>query len=125
MAFCLFNMDSDIMDFDIEIKEKVARALEIEALREHQINALAHVIVSNRDTLVVLSTGSGKSVCFEGLTITNQLVNPESEQNCVLLISPLKFLMRQQEKKLHQLRLTVTCLSRKPKHEDIVNGKFR
>ena len=109
-----------------DIQKYLCDFFKIKELRKHQISALHQIIIGKKDVLIILPTGMGKSLCYEALTVTKQLLNPEdTKQDLVLLISPLKFLMSQQEQKLQQVSLPAIRLSKKPRHEDIVRGKYR
>ena len=64
-----------------DIRQKLCDYFDIECLKPHQIDALEQIIIEKRDTLIVLPTGSGKSLCFKGLTEANRLIHTESAQD--------------------------------------------
>ena len=92
----LFNVISDeryryIFDF-----------LKIPGFRPHQKEIVDH-LMNNRNVLVVMPTGSGKSLCY---WIPGLLKN-----NHTLVISPLKSLMYDQTQKMMSLRINATYVN--------------
>ncbi|MCH2172712.1 RecQ family ATP-dependent DNA helicase [Myxococcota bacterium] len=76
-----------------------ARRLGIDRLRDEQIQVIED-IVSGRDVLMVIPTGSGKSACYQ----VPSMVLPKP----VVVISPLRALLQDQSTKLE--KLGVPCI---------------
>ena len=92
---------------------KVCQFFNIHSLKDHQKSTLEKILIERKDSLIILPTGMGKSLCFEALTVTNNLLSMNSERDIVLLISPLKFLMDLQTSRLNNLGLPAISLGQK------------
>ena len=58
--------------------------------------------------MIILPTGMGKSLCFEALPVTNNLLSAISEIVIVLLISPLNFLIDLQTSRINKMWVVST-----------------
>lgn len=95
----------------------------LESFRPGQVKAVES-IVSGRDTLVVMPTGSGKSLCFQLPAMLGE--------GLTLCISPLIALMKDQVDALEALGLPATCLTshltteeRRERLERVAAGEVR
>ncbi|MEX0594911.1 MAG: RecQ family ATP-dependent DNA helicase, partial [Candidatus Paceibacterota bacterium] len=73
-----------------------------DSLRDGQLEILESVL-SGRDTIAILPTGGGKSLCFQLPALLNQTVT--------LVISPLLALMKDQAHHLVELGIKTICLN--------------
>lgn len=80
-------------------------------LNEHQINALKFVIEKKQDVFVNLPTGFGKSVVFQALPLVYSCLEPDRENNIVIVVSPLVSLMKDQVSLLLSRGISATCLN--------------
>ena len=89
----------------VMVREELERLLQAyfgySSLRPGQLEVIESVLQGN-DTLAVLPTGAGKSLCYQ----LPALVRPGT----VLVISPLIALMEDQVRQLHQRGISATCL---------------
>ena len=92
-------------------KQSICKLFEIPSLKDHQIKTLENTLIEKRDSLIILATGMGKSLCFEALTTANSLLHASSsEQAIVLVISPLKFLIEMQVSRLNNIGIPTVSL---------------
>ncbi len=105
------GVSSSVPKLNSFFPEKVVQDAIGEALRnlgydrptEHQARALFE-FVSGKDVLVLLPTGSGKSVCFVALPLVFDILkrhatNYSGSNSVVLVVSPLTALMKDQVRK--------------------------
>jgi ATP-dependent DNA helicase RecQ len=89
----------------VMVREELERLLQAyfgySSFRPGQLEVIESVLQGN-DTLAVLPTGAGKSLCYQ----LPALVRPGT----VLVISPLIALMEDQVRQLHQRGISATCL---------------
>ncbi len=91
--------------------------------RTLQEESMGHVLLG-RDSLVVLPTGGGKSLCFQAPAL--------AKEGMALVISPLLSLMKDQVDSLlangvpaAKIDSTMTALDRRSTHEDIQHGVIK
>ena len=80
-------------------------------LREEQVNAIRNIVENQKDVLVVLLTGFGKSLIFQLLPFVFDLWL-DIDDSFILVVSPVNVLMRYQIIKLQNLHvptLMVCC----------------
>jgi ATP-dependent DNA helicase RecQ len=82
----------------------------ISSFRSHQ-EAVVESILAGRDTLVVMPTGGGKSLCYQLPAVVSE--------GTALVVSPLIALMKDQVDKLTQLGVSVVALNSAQQFDDI------
>lgn len=88
-----------------------------------QLDAIYHVAVEKRDTLLVLPTGSGKSLVFQALPALLRAMG--HGKALVLLICPLVSLMKTHKKELQdKFNVQAGILTEADDREAILNGEF-
>ena len=80
-------------------------------LNEHQISALKFVIEKKQDVFVNLPTGFGKSVVSQALPLVHPRLEPDRENNIVIVVSPLVSLMKDQVSLLLSRDISATWLN--------------
>jgi len=100
--------------------------LGINSLKQFQIDVLENVVCKKIDNLVCVPTGSGKTVCFQGITtIYETMALNKADKKIVLVISPLKMLMASQKKKFEALKLESVVLGEAGAMKKIQDGTVR
>jgi ATP-dependent DNA helicase RecQ len=79
-------------------------------LKEKQIEILKCIIEEKRDCLGILSTGYGKSICYQLPCFILK--------KTVIVISPLISLMEDQKQKLKKVKIDVCCMNNKLTYEE-------
>lgn len=89
-----------------------------------QQEAIIKSILDGHDTLAVLPTGSGKSLCYQVPALVKDGVT--------LVISPLVSLMKDQVDRLHELQIPAVCINSslqfpqlKRELANVANGKYK
>ena len=91
-------------------------------LKEAQYEALKAIVVDNKDSLVMLPTGYGKSLIYETLPFIFDYLDP-SLAAVIIVISPLNALMQEQVEKLSEI-VNTTVLQANANKEMDVNCKI-
>ena len=78
--------------------------LENVSLRDEQKEAIKNIVVSKRDSLIILPTGFGKSLIFQLLPFVFDSWLGASE-SFILVVSPLNALIRDQTVKLNDMQV--------------------
>ena len=86
---------------DVEIAaNKAAQDLGYAALKPKQLEVVSGVL-RGEDVFAVLPTGYGKSLCFAVLPSVYDQLYPHGKPSIVLVVTPLKAIMKDQVKQLH------------------------
>ena len=113
---------------DAEIQQEICAKWAIPSLKTHQKLALWAVVVAEQDCIVCVPTGGGKSLCFEAITHVGEFVNAGLQNQIVLVISPLVFLMNSQAEKMNNsLRIRAVSLASVSENEmdRLRRGEYR
>ncbi len=86
--------------------------LKIETLKDIQTEVIT-AIISGRDVLSIMATGSGKSCCFQvpSIYLHMQATSAQTKPSVTLVISPLISLMKDQVSGLNELGVPATYLN--------------
>ena len=99
----------------MSVVERVLRErFGLESLRPLQSEVIANLL-EGRDALVVLPTGSGKSLCFQLPAVLDEAVGAFPDRGVTLVLSPLIALMEDQ----------VSALRRRGLRAEFVNSTIR
>ncbi len=80
-------------------------------------------VLNERDIFISTKTGSGKSLCYQGLLEIWQEL--QSDKNMVLVVSPLLAIMHEQCKYLQSLGYSAVCLGSKEVERDkLLSGQY-
>jgi len=94
------------------IREKLKQVFDYDQFREEQ-EAIIKNVLDGKNTLVIISTGGGKSLCYQ--------IPALMQAGVAIVISPLIALMKNQVDQLHALGVNAACLnstlSKKAIHE--------
>ena len=71
-------------DLDSKVTDNLAKFFNITELKTHQCNVIHQMLVKQRDCLVVLPTGEGKSLNFEALTVAYRELFSDGNKDIVL-----------------------------------------
>ena len=90
------------------------------SLKKEQYEVIYQLVDKGKDVLAVLKTGHGKSICFQ----LPHLIT----KKCVIVISPLLSLMKDQETILTELGIPVLCLNsqckdKKKAKQEVIDGE--
>ena len=92
-------------------------------LKSFQKDVIRCVLIDKQDIFVSCKTGSGKSLCFQGLTKVCEYMG--NDNPVVLVISPLVSLMEQQVNKLRQVEIRATFIGKdSEENAKIRRGEF-
>ena len=65
-----------------DVEEKICELWPIKRLKSYQRDVLELILYDRRDVLVCMPTGSGKSLCFEALTVAAPFFQTEFNSTC-------------------------------------------
>ena len=65
-----------------DVEEKICELWPIKRLKSYQRDVLKLILYDRRDVLVCMPTGSGKSLCFEALTVAAPFFQTEFNSTC-------------------------------------------
>ncbi len=86
------------------IKQIICNKLGIPELKIYQEAALFHICMERKDVIISAPTGSGKSVCFQAISPIRESACTQNQLNSfVLVVSPLRILMKKQADALNKL----------------------
>ena len=114
-------------EYSDDIFTSTAAKFGYDDLKTFQKSVIRSVLFSKTDAFVSCKTGSGKSMCFQGITTVCESAGLYGHgQAIVLVISPLISLMETQVKRLRELGISATYIGRDV-HENkkILGGEFR
>ncbi|XP_078355691.1 bifunctional 3'-5' exonuclease/ATP-dependent helicase WRN-like [Oculina patagonica] len=106
---------------------KVCEVFGFNKLNEHQIDALNYVVKEKKDIFVNLPTGYGKSIVFQALPVLYASLEANSENNIVIVVSPLVSLMKDQVSLLSSLGISAISLNSdtlETERGNIENGRY-
>ena len=88
-------MSADLTDSDRRLEDALRRVWGFSGFRPLQREAM-HAILESRDSVVVLPTGGGKSLCFQAPAVVTGGASDASRDGVALVVSPLISLMKDQ-----------------------------
>jgi ATP-dependent DNA helicase RecQ len=113
------------------LRSTLRRVWGFSAFRPLQREAM-HAVLSSRDSLVVLPTGGGKSLCFQAPAVVDLNEGSNQPANVALVVSPLISLMKDQVDGLRAdgieaayLNSTLSSHERSAVLEGVRRGRFR
>src|SRR5438093_8072401 len=86
---------TNTLDADRLLEDALRRVWGFSGFRPLQREAM-HAILESRDSVVVLPTGGGKSLCFQAPAVVAGLAPDASRRGLALVVSPLISLMKDQ-----------------------------
>ena len=93
-----------------EAFDLVSSRFQISSLNDHQKEAIRSIVINNKDVLVNLPTGFGKSLIYQALPLVFDHVRKVTG-HIVVVVSPLISLMDDQVKHLTSLGVTAVSIS--------------
>ena len=116
-CFCactkLFSMeDMELMNkFHDSINNALLRLGKAEiSLKEAQFEALKAIVMERKNSLVILSTGYGKSLIYQTLPFIFDYLDASSTANMIIAVSPLNALMQEQVEKLSRIAFSAEIM---------------
>ena len=103
----------------------VSSKFKISNLNDHQKDAIRSIVVDNRDVLVNLPTGFGKSLVYQVLPLVFDHVTKHTGHN-VVVVSPIVSLMDDQVKNLTSLGVSAISISSQSELDvlKVENGEY-
>lgn len=115
------------MSVNSPLKQLLTQNFPYPAFRGEQ-EAILTRVMAGQDTLAMMPTGMGKSLCFQ----FPAKIQASSQQQLVLVISPLIALMEDQVEKAKGLGISATCLNstisrekRESRQQRLADGEFQ
>jgi RecQ family ATP-dependent DNA helicase len=107
------------MDLHIKYNKILKKTYGYESLKPDQFTIINTVINEKKDVLAILATGFGKSICYQMPYLITK--------KCVIVVSPLIALMKDQTEELKKLKVPVailnsTCKNKEEVMDDILAG---
>ena len=118
-------MAADNELFELALRNSI-QFLKLQNLKPEQEQSIKAVALNRRDVLVILPTGYGKSIIYQilpKLYEERSVLRGKKELFCVVVVSPLEYIRRQQVDRLRKLGLRSACLEESPVSDgEIVEG---